>query len=238
MRSRVAQSSYSAACAFGNAAGAVSLPDCTTPAGQALSSDGNQPFCDTLNTVDATTQSLLATLTDVEMKIIDYGNKISAYQTSAGGRAVYVGLTPLASATNGRITYTDANNVTTTGLTAATNLCVKSYGARAHMCTVYEIYYSAATSNPKLLQGAGNDINPGGWVYMQSGRSSTTTPLEPDNGMADNCGGYTYTFTGTDTNQWNGTEFQWIDAIGRGFKVAHFYGNTPCNAVKPIACCK
>ena len=199
-------------------AGALTLPDCTTPAGQALTSDGNQPSCDSLNTIDANTQTLLNTLTDIEKKIMDYGTMITAYQTAAGGPAVYVGLT--ATTTTGRIAYTDANNVKSLGIAAASNICAKEFGVRSHMCTAYELYYSAA----KLKFSATTDINPGGWAYMQSGRYSTTSPLEADNGMADNCGGYT---TETATNNWNGTEFVWKDAINRGIKVPHFYGNTP-----------
>ena len=116
----------------------------------------------------------------------------------------------------------------------ATKLCVDDYGAGSHMCTVYELYYSATqlkNLDPQV------DIAPGGWVYMQSWRRAPTNPVEATAGLADNCGGYTYTFNGTDTNQWDGTTFAWtVDASG--VRVPKFYANTLCNVSQPIACCR
>jgi len=215
-------------------AGAVTLPDCSTVAGQALTADGTQPSCTNLNTVDAATQTLLMTLSDVEKKVVDYGTQLTTLGTAPGSQAAYVGLTT--AMTNGRITYTDANNVTTVGIPAATNRCVKEFGSGSHMCTVFELYYSAAILK-NLVQNMNNQITPGGWAYMQSGRSGSANPMEPNNGLADNCAGYTYTFAATDTNQWEGTTFQWAQDSS-GVNVVKFFANTLCNVNQPIACCR
>ena len=207
-------------------AGAVSLPDCK-PNSEALTSDGVTPSCTNLNTVDASTQSLLDMLTTVEQKVVDYGTQITKIGSGPGAQAAYVGLTKTMTA--GRIA-TGA----LVGIPAATKLCVDDYGAGSHMCTVYELYYSATqlkNLDPQV------DIAPGGWVYMQSWRHSPTNPVELTAGLADNCGGYTYTFNGTDTNQWDGTTFAWtVDASG--VRVPKFYANTLCNVSQPIACCR
>ncbi|HRI49683.1 MAG TPA: hypothetical protein PLW65_05830 [Pseudomonadota bacterium] len=207
-------------------AGAVSLPDCK-PNTEALTSDGVTPTCTNRDVVDASTQTLLDTLTMVEKQIVDAGTKITALGSGPSSQAAYVGLTK--NSYTGRFVSGQA-----VGIPAATALCAGDFGVGAHMCTVYELYYSAA-----LLKNLDPtvDISPGGWVYMQSWRHAPVNPTEISAGLADNCAGYTYTFAATDTYQWNGTTFAWtVDASG--VRVPKFYANTQCNTSQPIACCR
>lgn len=204
--------------------GAAALPDCE-PNTQALTANGTKATCDDLNIVDATTKTLLTTLNTIESTIIDYGTQLTTVGTAGNSQAVYVGLTKNAT-TKGRIT-----SGTAVGIPAATALCRAEYGVGAHMCNVYEIYYSAAIQK-NLEQGV--NVTPGGWVYMQSWRHDQAAPSEVAAGLADNCGGYT---AETATNNWNGTRFEWsgnADLIN----VPKFYANTLCTETLPIACCR
>lgn len=204
--------------------GASALPDCE-PNTQALTANGTKASCDNLNIVDATTQNLLTTLNMIEAKVIDYGNQLNIVGTGANAQANYVGLSKTVM-TKGRIT-----SGTAVGIPAATAVCKADYGVGAHMCTVYEIYYSAA-----LQKNIDPEVNivPGGWVYMQSWRHNQATPSEVNAGLADNCGGYT---AETDTNAWNGTKFEW-SVNTSNIRVPKFFANTLCSETFPIACCR
>ena len=207
-------------------AGTASVPDCSGP-DVALTYGPSGFSCVPRNVVDASTKTLLDTLTQVEQKIVDYGTQVTKLGTGPGTQAAYVGLTK--TNVTGRIT---SGNLV--GIPAATALCATDYGAGSHMCTVYELYYSAA-----LLKNLDPmvDIAPGGWVYMQSWRKAPANPVEPSAGLADNCAGYTYSFQNVDTNQWNGTTFAWTVGAS-GIRGPKFYANTQCNVPQPIACCR
>lgn len=204
-------------------AGAVSLPDCK-PNTEALTSDGVTPSCTNRDVVDASTQTLLTTLTNVEKQIVDAGTKITALGSGPSSQAAYVGLTK--NSYTGRFLSGAA-----VGIPAAAALCAGDFGAGAHMCTVYELYYSAA-----LLKTLDTtvDVAPGGWAYMQTWRHAAANPVELSAGLADNCGGYT---TETVANQWSGTTFAWTVNL-RGLRVPKFYANTSCTTSQPIACCR
>ncbi len=205
-------------------AGALNLPECAND--EAYTSQ-NGVTCVKRDVVDATTAAALTTLTMIEKQIVDAGTKITALGSGPSSQSAYVGLTK--NSYTGRLISGAA-----VGIPAATALCAGDFGVGAHMCTVYELYYSAA-----LLKNLDPtvDISPGGWVYMQSWRHAPVNPTEISAGLADNCAGYTYTFAATDTYQWNGTTFAWtVDASG--VRVPKFYANTQCNTSQPIACCR
>lgn len=206
-------------------AGSAGLPECK-PLTEALTADGTTFSCTNLNAVDDATKTLLETLTGIEKKIEDYGTQLNTLGAGPGAQAYYRGLTPAATATTGRIT---SGNLV--GIPAATAKCVAEFGAGAHMCTVYEIYYSAS-----LEKGLVKDtkVTPGGWVYQQSWRSASANPTEMDAGLADNCAGYTYDATAAN---WNGARFEW-DTNSASVFTPRIFANTMCNTSLPIACCK
>jgi len=216
-------------------AGAVSLPACA-PDTEALTADGSVLTCTPRNTVDQTTQMYLTTLTMIEQQIKDYGTQITRVGAGPGAQAIYVG--PSKQATSGKIAFGTA----VTGVAAAAAQCAGDYGAGAHMCTVYELAYSAALG--KNLD-ANTDVA-ASWVYMQTWRTpgSTTmypgTPTTPDPyaGLSDNCGGYTSNAAGgAGTNMWTGTSFRFAQQFNQ-VHVPKFYADSSCDTVQPIACCK
>src|SRR5205814_849644 len=119
----------------------------------------------------------------------------------------------------------------------------------AHMCTVYELYYSAALV--KNLDPMA-DVS-GAWAYMQSWKTPGSTPPagqassyptavpsvpDPYAGLSDNCGGYTSaTAGGAGTNQWTGTTFRYTTDY-QTVRVPKFYADSNCATSQPIACCK
>lgn len=209
-------------------AGAVGLPACDS-ANKALTADGTNASCTDLNAVDDTSKTYLETLSNVEKKIKDYSTQLDMLGAGPASQSYYVGMSKGA-ATTGRIT-----SGTKVGIPAATAICTNDYGAGAHMCSVYEIYYS--TTLMKLPLDATTDIpDPGGWVYMQSWRNSTATTVEPNAGLADNCAGYTSNDDGI-ANKWNGTRFQFATTFST-VRVPKFFANTLCNTARPIACCR
>lgn len=214
--------------------GSVSLPACAQDT-EALTADGSTLSCTPRNTVDSTTQQYLTTLTMIEQQIKDYGTQINHIGAGPGAQAIYVGLST--KPTTGRIAFGTA----TPGVAAAAAQCAGDYGAGAHMCTVYELYYSASLQ--KNLDGM-TDVGPA-WAYMQSWKTPTSlvgyptaTPTVPDpyQGLSDNCGGYTSASPSAPT-AWTGTSFKYAVALS-GSHVPQFYGDTSCATSQPIACCK
>jgi hypothetical protein len=188
--------------------------------------------------VDSTTQGFLTTLTMIESQIQMDMATITKIGAGPAAQAIYVG--PSKQATAGRIMYGTA----TPGVAAAAAQCANDYGAGAHMCTVYEIYYSVA-----LLKNvaATTDI-PASWVYMQSWKTpgsvtkypGVPTVPSPYQGLSDNCGGYTQATTGgPGTNVWTGTAFNYTAGyLGVSTYNPRFVASTSCATSLPIACCQ
>jgi hypothetical protein len=220
-------------------AGAVSLPACQANV-EALTADGTNLSCAPLNNVDSTTQGFLTTLSMIESQIQMDQATITKIGAGPAAQAIYVG--PSKQATTGRIMYGTA----TPGVAAAAAQCANDYGAGAHMCTVYEMYYSVA-----LLKNvaATTDIA-ASWVYMQSWKTpgsvaaypaATPSVPSPYQGLSDNCGGYTQATAsgGSGSNVWTGTAFNYTAGyLGVMTYNPRFVANTSCAMSLPIACCQ
>ena len=146
-----------------------------------------------------------------------------------GTAATYCGQYTAGQNPNGAIS---GNGVT--GIAGAANLCsqVPTCGSGARMCTVYDMYNSVALGKVTAAMTIGQS-----WVHMSSwqhnGRAGQATP---NNGLADNCGGWTYP---TGDLQWFGTTVEW-KAAQTGPKALHFAsgpGVVGCAQRFPIACC-
>lgn len=118
-----------------------------------------------------------------------------------------------------------------TGVAGAAHLCrsVAGCGDGAHMCTVYEMYESAAANAlPATLSQS--------WVHMLSWQHNNPLQVPTANGLADNCAGWTYAL---DDKFWYGTTVEWKKAPSgsMALHVASGPGVVPCSSRFPIACC-
>jgi len=214
-------------------AGAAALPNCHKYS-EALTSDGSKTLCTARNNESATSTMALNNLESSEKLINDYTTRLGKLTPGPGARSTYCGQT---AGTNGAIT---SGNLT--GIAAAAALCsqVQACGSTGHMCTVYDMYYSAATgvinSNMTISKS---------WVYMAAWQNSATAVKEPTAGLADNCGSYTYP---TADKAWDGTAVRWEPTDTGKYGLKFYTGNGPndtsatqgaqCNYTFPIACCK
>jgi hypothetical protein len=210
-------------------AGAAALPNCKKYS-EALTSDGTRPLCTNRNNESQATRDALNNLESSEKLINDYTTRLGKLTPGPGARAVYCGQT--SGTTTGRIL-----NGTAVGVAAAAQLCsqVAACGNSAKMCSVYDMYYSAATG---VITQAQNITK--SWVFMASWQNFSAGANEPTAGLNDNCGSYTY---GTGDLAWRGTAVKW-EARNNGEKVLKFITSnlapegTLCSATLPIACCK
>lgn len=208
--------------------GAAALPDCKKYS-QALTSDGTDLFCTDRNNEAQPTRDALDALEQSEILIREYQIKINSLggPVSPAPRAIYCGQYSASPNSNGAIS--DAG---LTGVAAAASLCRKAPGcssSKAKMCTVYDLYYSAATGKlpATVLQS---------WVFMASWQHNNPAQVPTGQGLADSCSGYTY---GQDDKLWYGTTVEWKDAPS-GHKALHFAsgpGIVTCDRRFPIACC-
>ena len=120
-----------------------------------------------------------------------------------------------------------------TSIAGAAALCRRAQSCKPttpKRCTVYGMYYSAATGKlPATLSQS--------WVWMSAWQHNSTSQNPANNGLADNCSGFTYP---TGDKFWYGTTVEWKNAP-TGFKALHFAsgpGVVSCAARFPIACCK
>ncbi len=209
--------------------GAAALPDCKKYS-QSLTSDGSKVFCTNRNNEAQGTRDALDNLEQSEILIKEYQTKINSLGGPSGPapRAVYCG--QYTTVTNGAITDPASG---ATGIAGAAALCRKAQGcnaATAKMCTVYDMYYSAATGKlPATVSQS--------WVWMSAWQHNSTSQNPANNGLADNCSGFTYP---TGDKFWYGTTVEWKSAL-TGQKALHFASGpnvVKCSDTKPIACCK
>jgi hypothetical protein len=210
--------------------GAAALPDCKKYS-QALTSDGSKLFCTHRNNEAQSTRDALDNLEQSEILIKEFQTKIRSLggPTGPAPRAVYCGQYSAAQNQNGAITDSATG---ATGIAGAASLCHKVAGCSAtaaKMCTVYDLYHSAATSKlPATIAQS--------WVFMASWQHDNPGQVPAANGLADNCSSYTYP---TNDKLWYGTTGEW--KLGpAGQKALHFAsgpGVVPCSARYPIACC-
>jgi hypothetical protein len=157
---------------------------------------------------------------------------VDLLKSGGGSLGKYVGLTP--TAVNGAMDSGNGQNPK--GLASAATLCTNTYGAGAHMCSVLEIYESAATG--VFTQQADVAAGAGGWVYMEGWNGEPVAggaASEPGAGLTDNCASYTYP---TGDRFWKGTAFQWATQTFSGIKMPKLNVAVGCATKLPIVCCK
>jgi hypothetical protein len=118
------------------------------------------------------------------------------------------------------------------GLLSANALCADQYPG-SHLCTGYEL--SAAVSAGQLSQAA---LGPRAWIYHPSWKTPLAGAMNPEEGLADSCAGYTY---GQDDRGWSGIAMEWRTTAQNAVdKSLSFFGGSaaPCSALLPLACCK
>jgi hypothetical protein len=210
--------------------GAAALPDCKKYS-QSLTSDGTKVFCTNRNNEAQGTRDALDALEQSEILIKEYQTKLNSLGGPSGPapRAVYCGQYTAAQNQNGAITDSATG---ATGIAGAASLCRKVAGCSttaAKMCTVYDMYHSAATGKlPATLSQS--------WVWMSEWKHNSAAQVPTANGLADNCSGFTYP---TGDKAWYGTTTEWKNAP-TGQKALHFAsgpGVVACSARFPIACC-
>jgi hypothetical protein len=210
--------------------GAAALPDCKKYS-QSLTSDGSKVFCTNRNNEAQGTRDALDALEQSEILIKEYQTKLNSLGGPSGPapRAVYCGQYTAAQNQNGAITDAATG---ATGIAGAASLCRKVAGCSttaAKMCTVYDMYHSAATGKlPATLSQS--------WVWMSEWKHNSAAQVPTANGLADNCSGFTYP---TGDKAWYGTTTEWKNAP-TGQKALHFAsgpGVVGCATRYPIACC-
>lgn len=218
-------------------AGAAALPDCKKYS-ESLTADGAKVFCTTRNNEDASIRTALENLEKSEILIKEYTNRVSKLGGGTGPapRAVYCGQYVAPAGQQNPQGLITGDGVT--GILGAALLCRKvatCSATTAKMCTVYDMYHSAATGVLDATKTVSQS-----WVWMTSWQhSSSTDAITPQNGLNDNCGGYTYASA---HRQWYGTTVEWKDTIApatlqRALHFASGPGMVACSTRFPIACC-
>ena len=255
--------------------GGLTLPDCaqgqlisvgadrTLGCTQALTTSLSPPSCPAgthaLNATDGTlvcaakgngttNTDLRAAIDNVSQKTTNLVNQVASFG-GGGGSAKFCGLSPVQSANGAALSDGGAD-----GIPAATSICgkVAACGTGAHMCSVFEMYESAASG---VLN---NNMDVAlSWVYSASWSQEFSDPAQSQagSGQSDNCGSFTYP---TADRKWYGTAVEW-KVSGTGKKALLFHsgpGSTftptsttantaatntfavPCSSKLPIACCK
>lgn len=120
------------------------------------------------------------------------------------------------------------------GLLSAHALCSDEFPG-THLCSGYELHASVVA---KLIT-KDHGIVPA-WAYHPSWKTPVGPAQNAEEGLADNCAGYTY---GADDRGWSGSaaEFEVSNSMPiPAEKVLAFRGGTlaRCSASFPLACCK
>ena len=202
----------------------LKLPDCSRVPGSVLNAYDGIWECMPRGT-GSTDAGLKTTLNKVKLDTDTIETTLDQLSGKSSAAAEYCGQYIATQNVNGAIT--GSNGVT--GVAGATNLCQKVPGC-SHMCTVYELYESAAAGTlPTTISQS--------WVHMQSWQHNNAAQVPMASGLADNCSGWTY---GLDDKRWYGTTVEWKNAPS-GQKALHFAsgpGVVACSARFPIACCR
>jgi hypothetical protein len=210
--------------------GMLAPPTCT--AGQVLTSMKNtvsgQNELSCVNTGNGLNDVATQTrITKATTDITDLQMKVTQITTGGGIRSRYAG--PSTKAYMGNLL--DANYAGK-GPRQGNLICAAQYGVNAHICTPFEMYESVVIGD--VLDGT-TDVGPL-MVYMESwiptfgGAGS-----EPNAGLADNCGGFTYE---TAHAEWRNTFFSFAIPTGGTVRVPRFTANIPCGTSASLACCK
>jgi hypothetical protein len=160
-------------------------------------------------------------VTTLSNNVTTLSTTVNNLTTAAPSRGYFVGLS--ANSSIGQMAVA-GNDV---GMASAGALCKTVAMPKAHVCSVYEIYASAA---------AGKDMtaltNIQAWVYNASWNSPIANPAEPDRGVAETCGGLLYRSAHL---KWQGTVATYgaMPAGGNGLK----FQSVSCTSNIRAACC-
>jgi hypothetical protein len=173
---------------------------------------------------------LLTKVSDKLTKLKDLVKEIET--TPAPAAKFYVGST--AAKYNGQLGAGAAD----ASLKVAADKCAAEFGAGAQMCTIYDLYNSAASG--KLTTAMTIPQAQRAWIWAPAWNTPAGLPggaaREPLAGVSDTCGGYTYP---TGDLAWAGTAFSWENSM-TGRKALKIHGGTAarCSDNLAIACCK
>lgn len=121
---------------------------------------------------------------------------------------------------------------TEAGILSAHALCSDEF-PDSHMCSGYELHVSVAHS----IIRPSNRL-PKSWTYHPSWKTPIGPAQNAEEGLADNCAGYTYEKA---DRGWSGIAAEYAMTAYNGLDlVLAFNGGpaAPCSSVLPIACCK
>lgn len=210
--------------------GRLTPPSCAAGT-QALTSEKGVLSC--VNKGMGANDVTTITRIDTDVKAVnDLRTKVDLLKSGGGSLGKYVGLTD--TMVNGAMDSGNGQNPK--GLTSATTMCTAKFGAGAHMCSVLEIYESAATG--VFTQQADVAAATGAWVYMEGWNGEPVNGgvgSDPGAGLTDNCASYTYP---TGDKRWTGTAFRWATQTFSGIKMAKLNVAVGCATKLPIVCCK
>ncbi len=199
-------------------AGAITPPYCES----ILTSDGRQLSCTSRSASADKDADIRSAIAQVNIDLNGIERQIREKTPPAA--ASYVGVTT--GTTSGRI-----QSGVLQGLTAAAALCATQFGDGAHMCMLDELYQSVVNGT----LGPANTI-PKSWVYMPNWRPPLAGAEQPEQGVGDNCQGYTYPLG---ARRWVGVAAEWrpLPDGTPGFRW-HSGSEGSCTMTLPIACCK
>jgi len=201
----------------GTISGDTGLTLSCTPKGSDSFSSGD---ITTINQMDTTLKMIELLINNLQMN-------------PPGAASVYIGSTT--AMTTGSIVSNGKS-----GILGAADMCNTQYPG-SHMCTVYEMYISAAVPGTGINKFPTAADVPKAWVYQQSfnpatfgaGLSGATA-----SGLGDNCNGYTSAANTPATMFGMAVNFTTVAFTAK--KALKFYGGVDgaCNQNLPVACCK
>ena len=208
-------------CAFPPGNGISGLTKCE---GQLLTNTGAGGEFKTLSCTPkggaSISNSDITRVTTLKNNVDTLNTTVNNLNAASPSRGYYVGLST--ATTIGQIKVANVD----VGMASAGAIC-QSYGPKAHVCSVYEIYSSSA---------AGKDLttltNINAWVYNSSWNKPLANPAEPDRGTAESCNDMTYT---SGHLFWNGTVASYgaLPTGGNGLK----FLTMGCPTTLRAACC-
>jgi hypothetical protein len=201
--------------------GQLQLPSCN-PDTEALTTDGLTLRCTRRDAPDGDPVAALTQLLMLSVAANDMSSSLNKYK-GASRHATLAGITT--ATTMGRIT--SGLNI---GLAAAAQQCSAQFPG-SHMCTVYELYESVAAGKLTATSAMAS-----AWVYFPAWNMSVPTGENPEEGVGDNCAGYSYPLA---ARGWRGVRAEW-GPLPSGEVGLLFHGgaNMYCPTASPIACCK
>ena len=210
-------------CAFPPGNGISGLTKCE---GQLLTNTGAGGEFKTLSCTAkggaSISNSDITRVTTLKTNVDALSTTVNNLTAASPSRGYFVGLS--ANATIGQINVA-GNDV---GMASAGALCKTAAMPKAHVCSVYEIYASAA---------AGKDLtaitNIQAWVFNSSWNRPLAGPAEPDRGTSESCNDLTYTSAHL---KWQGTVVTY-GALGGTLGNGLQFRTVSCTNSLRAACC-